>query len=53
MNNELLEKVSAYRAAMAMAAVMLEEGIITEKDYRQIDTIMARKYGVKSSTIFR
>ena len=31
----------------------LKEGIITADDYGVIDTKMAEKYGLKSSTIFR
>ena len=51
-NKELTEKVVAYRTAMAVIAEMLKEGIITADDYGVIDTKMAEKYGLKSSTIF-
>ena len=53
MNKELAEKIVAYRTAMAVVAEMLSKGIITAEDYGVIDTKMAEKYGLKSSTIFR
>ena len=51
--SEMQQKVEAYRRAMAMARGMLHQGIITEKEYAKIDTIMTKKYGLSSSTIFR
>ena len=33
-----------YETVMAAARVMLKNGIVTERDYRKIDTIMRRKY---------
>ena len=41
----------AYRTSMAMAAGMLSDGIITEKDYGKIDRIMAKKYGLSLGSI--
>ena len=41
----------AYRTSMAVAAGMLYEGIITEKDYGKIDRIMAKKYGLSLGSI--
>lgn len=51
--NDLNERVLAYQIAMSLARSMLSRGIITEEEYRKIDTIMTRKYGLSSSTIFR
>lgn len=51
--SEMQVKIEAYRRAMAMAQSMLLQGIITEKEYAKIDTIMTKKYGLSSSTIFR
>ena len=45
--------VFGYKIAMALANEMLNQGIITEKDYGKIDTIMAKKYGLNSYSIFR
>ncbi len=43
----------SYQTAMAMARKMLSQGIITEKEYAKIDTIIAKKYGISSCSIFR
>ncbi len=52
MDNSLNARVSRYRAAMSLASEMLEKGIISPEDYGIIDTIMAKKYGLSSCTIF-
>ena len=44
MNNEQFDRESRYEAAMAAARAMLKNGILTERDYCKIDTIMRRKY---------
>ena len=51
--NDLCQRVIAYQIAMSVARSMLSQGIITEEEYRKIDTIMAEKYGLSSGTIFR
>ena len=38
------ERETRYGTVLAIAAVMLEKGILTERDYRKIDTMMRRKY---------
>lgn len=50
---ELKKRVAAYRIVMSLAKELLAKGIITESDYRIIDTIIAKKYGLNSYTIFR
>ena len=52
--------LAAYRArlfgfqlSMAMARKMLTEGLITPQEYADIDTILTKKHGVSSSSIFR
>ena len=50
---EYEERIAAYRLAMSMAKAMLERGIISEKDYCIIDRLMAEKYGISLSSIFR
>lgn len=47
------ERIAAYRLAMSMAKAMLEKGIISEKEYGVIDRLMAEKYGISLSSIFR
>lgn len=44
--------MNPYRAAMSMAKSMLEQGLITEKEYGDIDKIIAEKYGVDLSNIY-
>lgn len=51
--NELYQRLAAYQAAMALARSMLRKGIISQEDYRKIDTIIANKHGISSCTIFR
>ena len=51
--SEYLQKVAAYRQAMSIAKSMEKSGIISEKEYGKIDTIIAQKYGISSCSIFR
>ena len=53
MTKKLAEKIKAYRTVMSIIREMLNFGIITTDDYAIIDTKIAEKYGVNSSTIFR
>lgn len=53
MDSELIMRIVNYRAAMSLANEMLENGIISSEEYAKIDTIMAKKYGLSSCTIFR
>lgn len=48
-----LENITGYHTAMTLAKSMLEKGIISAKDYAHIDTIIAKKYGVNSCSIYR
>ena len=50
---EYEERIAAYRLAMSMAKAMLERHIISEKDYDIIDRLMAERYGISLSSIFR
>ncbi len=45
--------LAAYQAAMSLARDMLRQGIISEGDYAEIDTIMTKKYGLSLDSIFR
>ena len=51
--DELYQRLTAYQTAMRLARNMLRQDIISEDDYREIDTIIAKKYGVSSCSIFR
>lgn len=50
---EFFDRLVAYKAAMSLAATMFRQGIISEKDYSEIDTIMTKKYGLSLDSIFR
>lgn len=52
MDSDLNKRVAAYRATMSLTSEMLEKGIISAEEYAIIDTIMAKKYGLSSCTIF-
>ena len=38
---------------MSLAMGMLHQSIISESEYAEIDTIMAKKYGLSLDSIFR
>jgi len=44
MTKEQFDRETRFGAAMAAARAMLSKGILTDKDYRKIDTILRRKY---------
>jgi transcription initiation factor IIE alpha subunit len=44
MSTEELHSDMLYHAAISMAKSMLEKGLITEKEYAEIDTILLEKY---------
>ena len=50
---ELKQRIETYQFTMSMVRELLSKGIITESEYRKIDTIIAEKYGLNSCTIFR
>ena len=50
---EFFDRLAAYKAAMSLAASMLRQGIISESEYAEIDTIMTKKYGLSLDSIFR
>lgn len=53
MTDALREKVLAFRTAMSVVKSMLSAGIIDHDDYVAIETVLAEKYDLTSSTIFR
>ena len=44
MSKEEFRNEKLYQSTMHLARKMLEEGIISEEEYRQIDTIFLEKY---------
>ena len=52
MDKQLYEKVKDYKTALVVIKEMRSSGIITDKDYTIICTVLAKKYGLKSSSIF-
>lgn len=53
MDQSLSEMVQAYRAAMSVVTEMLMKGIITKEEYVIIDTMVASRHGLSSSTLYR
>ena len=52
MNKEDFRNEKLYQTTMHLARKMLEEGIISEEEYRQIDTIVLEKYKPVFGTLF-
>lgn len=44
MTPEQFKREVAYRATLSIAQSMLQRGLINEKEFAQIDTIMFEKY---------
>ena len=47
------KRLFAYQVTMSLARSMHFQGIISDKEYAKIDTIIAKKYGISSYSIFR
>ena len=52
MSKEEFKNEKLYLATMHIARKMLNEGLITEEEYRQIDTIFLEKYKPVFGTLF-
>ena len=50
--DEYSERIASYRLAMSMAETMRKRGIISDRDYTIIRTLMAEKYGISLGSIF-
>ena len=44
MSKEQMRQEKLYQATMSMVRKILAEGLITEEEYRQIDTMFLEKY---------
>lgn len=53
MNEDTFTPLLNYLSAMAQAKVLLRQGIITKKEFADIDTMMAKKHGLSLCSIFR
>lgn len=53
MNEAYRAKLASYLASMLQAKRMLAMGILTLEDYAKIDTIIAKKYGISSCSLYR
>lgn len=53
MDDALFRRLLLYRATMATVKIMLDSGLISDEEYAVTDTIIAEKYGLNSSVIYR
>lgn len=53
MDKKLYNDVLLYKTTMTIVKTMLKQGFISTEDYAIIDTIIAKKYGLNSSVIYR
>ncbi len=52
MDKDLHTKITEFRIAVSVVKEMRSKGLINEGEYAIICTVLASKYGLKSSTIF-
>lgn len=52
MSRDDFQREKLYQATMSMARKMLHDGLISEEEYRQIDTIFLEKYRPVFGTLF-
>lgn len=52
MTKEQYEQEEKYLVTMNMAKKLREKGVISDEEYRQIDTKFQQKYGITFSTLF-
>ena len=52
-NNDFYHRLFRYQMVMAWARNLLNQSLITKAEYARIDTMMAKKYGISSCSIFR
>lgn len=51
MASDYRQSMIDYRTSMSLAAELLSDGLITEKDYAKIDRIIAKRYGLSLCSI--
>ena len=47
------ENVINFISAVAMAKEMLNKGVISKKEYRKAETVLAKKYHINKSSLYR
>ena len=53
MKNEQLQAVLLYKTTMSGVKHLLSQGLISTEEYAEIDTMIAQKYGLSLSVIYR
>jgi hypothetical protein len=53
MDKEFYTRLEGYRSSMVQAKHMLFKGLVSADEYAIIDTMMAKKYGLPSCSLFR
>ena len=53
MREDMFKSVLGYLSAMAQAKCLLRQGIITQKEFTQIEKMFYRKYHLSKYSIFR
>ena len=53
MDDKQFNSILLYKTTMALAKNMLKNGLISAEEYAEIDTIIAKKYGLSLSVIYR
>ena len=51
-DNYAPENLILYRTSLALLKTLAEDGTFTEKEYCKLSTILSRKYGLSSGSIF-
>lgn len=51
--SEVRANLDGYISAMAQAKMMLSNGLINQEEFEDLDTMMAKKYGISLCSIFR
>ena len=46
------ENLMLYRTSIALIKTLVEDGVFNEKEYCKISTMLSRKYGLSSGSIF-
>ena len=53
MKGEMFNNLFQYQTVMAWVRSLLEKTVISKAEYVKIDTMIRKKYGVSSCSIFR
>ena len=52
MTNEQMQNEVMYQGTMLVAKQLLKKGIVSDEEYKQIDTMFRQKYAISLSTFF-